>query len=78
MSLGRNEPCHCGSGKKYKNCHLNKQQSLSPYMKILLAVGGLVILLGIVYAIRSVATYELGNTPTRVWSEEHQHWHSIN
>jgi hypothetical protein len=21
-SLGRNDPCHCGSGKKYKNCHL--------------------------------------------------------
>lgn len=21
--LGRNEPCHCGSGKKYKKCHLN-------------------------------------------------------
>ena len=20
--LGRNEPCHCGSGKKYKRCHL--------------------------------------------------------
>jgi hypothetical protein len=20
--LGRNEPCHCGSGKKYKHCHL--------------------------------------------------------
>lgn len=20
--LGRNEPCHCGSGKKYKVCHL--------------------------------------------------------
>ena len=19
--LGRNEPCHCGSGKKYKHCH---------------------------------------------------------
>ncbi|AYE36045.1 preprotein translocase subunit SecA [Borrelia turcica IST7] len=19
--IGRNEPCHCGSGKKYKNCH---------------------------------------------------------
>ena len=18
---GRNDPCHCGSGKKYKNCH---------------------------------------------------------
>ena len=19
--IGRNEPCHCGSGKKFKNCH---------------------------------------------------------
>ena len=19
--IGRNEPCHCGSGQKYKNCH---------------------------------------------------------
>jgi hypothetical protein len=26
--LGRNDPCHCGSGKKYKKCH----ESLdSPY-----------------------------------------------
>jgi hypothetical protein len=20
--MGRNDPCHCGSGKKYKQCHL--------------------------------------------------------
>jgi uncharacterized protein YecA (UPF0149 family) len=20
--LGRNDPCHCGSGRKYKKCHL--------------------------------------------------------
>jgi preprotein translocase subunit SecA len=19
--IGRNDPCHCGSGKKYKQCH---------------------------------------------------------
>lgn len=24
--LGRNEPCHCGSGKKYKKCHLEKDE----------------------------------------------------
>ena len=24
--LGRNDPCHCGSGKKYKNCHLALDQ----------------------------------------------------
>jgi preprotein translocase subunit SecA len=22
MKVGRNEPCPCGSGKKYKNCHM--------------------------------------------------------
>ena len=24
---GRNDPCHCGSGRKYKACHLNADQS---------------------------------------------------
>ncbi len=25
--IGRNTPCHCGSGKKYKNCCLPKDQA---------------------------------------------------
>jgi len=25
--IGRNDPCPCGSGKKYKNCHLKQQTS---------------------------------------------------
>jgi hypothetical protein len=24
--IGRNDPCHCGSGKKYKNCHYESDQ----------------------------------------------------
>ncbi|MEM7139077.1 MAG: preprotein translocase subunit SecA [Myxococcota bacterium] len=29
--LGRNDPCYCGSGKKYKNCHYRQDQaSASP------------------------------------------------
>ncbi len=24
--IGRNDPCHCGSGKKYKSCHLKIEQ----------------------------------------------------
>lgn len=24
ITLGRNDPCWCGSGKKYKNCHMNE------------------------------------------------------
>ena len=25
--IGRNDPCHCGSGKKYKKCHLEKDEA---------------------------------------------------
>ncbi len=28
VTLGRNEPCHCGSGKKYKKCHLEKDENV--------------------------------------------------
>ncbi|AWV89064.1 SEC-C metal-binding domain-containing protein [Bradymonas sediminis] len=28
--LGRNEPCWCGSGRKYKRCHLNDDLAESP------------------------------------------------
>lgn len=27
MKIGRNDPCHCGSGKKYKQCHLAKDEA---------------------------------------------------
>ncbi len=26
---GRNDPCHCGSGKKYKHCHLEADRRVS-------------------------------------------------
>ncbi|MCK4857243.1 MAG: SEC-C domain-containing protein [candidate division Zixibacteria bacterium] len=26
-NLGRNNPCWCGSGKKYKKCHYDSDQS---------------------------------------------------
>ncbi|HET8647712.1 MAG TPA: SEC-C metal-binding domain-containing protein [Vicinamibacteria bacterium] len=25
-TIGRNDPCHCGSGKKYKQCHLDADE----------------------------------------------------
>jgi hypothetical protein len=27
MKLGRNDPCHCGSGNKYKKCHLPQDEA---------------------------------------------------
>jgi uncharacterized protein YecA (UPF0149 family) len=28
QKVGRNDPCPCGSGKKFKNCCINKQVGL--------------------------------------------------
>lgn len=30
LGYGRNEPCPCDSGKKFKNCHLDSQPSTLP------------------------------------------------
>jgi hypothetical protein len=30
MRLGRNDPCHCGSGRKYKKCHLEEDARVVP------------------------------------------------
>lgn len=32
--IGRNEPCPCGSGKKYKKCCLNKSSNIDYHIKI--------------------------------------------
>jgi len=39
MKVGRNDPCHCGSGKKYKKCCIDKQSfmndsSIPPEVKL--------------------------------------------
>ena len=31
MSIGRNEPCWCGSGLKYKKCHLNADAKVATF-----------------------------------------------
>lgn len=34
MKIGRNDPCPCGSGKKYKKCCLNKENKVLPRMNV--------------------------------------------
>ena len=31
MSIGRNDPCPCGSGKKYKKCCYGKLEKMKKY-----------------------------------------------
>lgn len=37
--LGRNEPCHCGSGKKFKKCCINKAYTGSAELESDLSLG---------------------------------------
>ncbi len=42
MKIGRNDPCPCGSGKKYKNCHLPEHEAeRSEELKVKRAVDSL-------------------------------------
>jgi len=72
----RNDPCHCGSGKKYKNCHMEKDNAKtgSKLGMIALAVA---VVLGLWFA--GMAISGGGGTPDcpagQSWSEAHQHCH---
>lgn len=79
--IGRNEACHCGSGKKYKNCHQQADAEKGGRNKNLM-IGGLLAFFIIVSAIllfmntQSSGNAAPGEAPAgKVWSEEHGHWH---
>lgn len=77
MKTGRNDPCPCGSNKKYKNCCLDKQAANTVTQKLMwvvLVLVAAVSLVLIVVSIRSHDSTSQGGTG-RVWSDEHQHWH---
>ena len=68
---GRNEPCPCGSGKKYKQCCAGKTDAKSTVVTkwIAVALGGL-ILIGALSFAASLADREPSSTPRQVWSPE--------
>ena len=74
-SVGRNDPCSCGSGKKYKKCCAAKAAPTG--MSKLMIAGLVAILAGAVYAV-AVGFGDNGSAvaaPGRVWSVEHGHYH---
>ena len=72
---GRNDPCPCGSGRKYKKCCEAKQQSTRGSRAMVIAVA--IVLAGAIAA----ALTSFGEDPSpvatsgRVWSPEHGHYH---
>lgn len=74
-AIGRNEPCPCGSGRKYKRCCALKAQKASLGSRIAISVIGLMLATGAVYMLVSLNDDGQTLEPERVWSEEHGHWH---
>jgi hypothetical protein len=88
---GRNDTCPCGSGKKYKNCCVNKSSSFSTGLLILIAVIATIAAIGLLPSLfagkdesSAAAAIPAASTPRpqpgvappgKVWSAEHGHWH---
>jgi hypothetical protein len=73
---GRNDPCPCGSGKKYKNCH-ESRTSTSQSSRILLIVVGAAVLAALAAGVASF-TGDRQAARTRVWDPVHGHYHDAN
>lgn len=74
-AIGRNEPCPCGSGLKYKRCCALKSAKAPLGSRLTLSLIGLMLLCGAVFMLMSLDEGSDTFTPGRVWSEEHGHWH---
>lgn len=72
MKTGRNDPCPCGSGRKYKHCCMRAKVATPLSQKLMIAALAVMLVGGLVVAVYSLSDYEPSG---RVWSEEHQHWH---
>ena len=82
--VGRNQPCPCGSGKKYKHCCWGKDtKSEASNRNIILWGGALVVGVIVFYVVLSkdsstpgFQSRPSGQAPLgKVWSPEHGHWH---
>jgi hypothetical protein len=70
---GRNDTCHCGSGKKFKKCHGLKQRKSRGSM-VMLVIVSLLMVAGVAAVVSSLTSGDTGK-PAGVWSAEHGHYH---
>ena len=71
---GRNELCHCGSGRKFKKCHALKTDE-QRQSRMLMIVVGTVLVGGLAVGIASYAGTS-SSSGVRIWSAEHGHYHN--
>lgn len=73
VRVGRNDPCPCGSGLRYKNCCLPHRGGLSIPMRLLLLLAGVLLLV----AVTLVFVYHPGLDHRRAWYGEQNHPHVV-
>ncbi|MFL2554428.1 MAG: SEC-C metal-binding domain-containing protein [Candidatus Rariloculaceae bacterium] len=75
-AIGRNMPCPCGSGEKYKRCCANKSVKMSVSMRIAITAVAVCLIGGLVLLLTQIDDFEPSVAPAgRVWSPEHGHYH---
>ena len=79
MSQNRNARCHCGSGKKFKNCHGAVATATGRKFPVGYVVAGVVLLAALFAIYTNITSSGSGQPgqapPGKVWSVEHGHWH---
>ncbi len=78
MKIGRNAPCPCGSGRKYKQCCLAKAGTKTLRQKLTgMLIGGVAVVVLVTAVVTLAKSFREGIGPQRqlVWSEAHQHYH---
>ena len=73
--IGRNDLCHCGSGKKYKKCCEARERSVAGYSRVLIVAVGGAVLAAIVIGIVSFTSEPTANN-VRIWDPAHGHYHN--
>ena len=71
---GRNDPCPCGSKRKFKNCCASKRDS-TRQSQLLMIVIGAVIVLGVAVGVASFNSDGGGTRSGKVWDPVHGHVH---
>lgn len=73
---GRNDPCHCGSGRKYKNCCYDQDHSgVTSTMGMVGIAVAIIVALLIAGIALSGGEDSQDCPPGTTWSETHQHCH---
>ena len=67
--VGRNDPCPCDSGKKFKQCCAAKTNQMSPLLVVVLIAAAIAAVVVVVTSVRQ------SSGSGQVWSAEHGHYH---